>query len=892
MYLHTPGLGTVYEGVVNGFLKVDLLNPIDTFWCVAIRTAFVGSTPVTTYSDTLRLIIATVNCGAVITSFTTSSSSGCVGDTMQVSWRANAVRYYLDGTYVADSGTSSFVIAPGLNTVHLSADGSTDTATGSVSFMGYHCDSARLTGVIDSESGHCIGTDSVTFTAVDTNAVWRTIATPTGIDTLTSASITLPILAPSWTYTLTIGGLYNSMSQTVSVTGIHCDTVFIAAARDTVIDTCTGTGFVRFTDSVIHATSVMLTTPTGTFSVPSDTTLSLVDSFFTYVYTAVGPYDTATWSLPVHGDACMLPVIDTFYSIVSGTCIGTDSVTLVVLASHATTVTVTGPSGTVTLTSDSTLVREPVTGYTNLYSLSVRNPYGYVAEVITVLGHHCDTVSIASLTSSADSVCIGDSTTLVFHVANDTALSIATSAGTIVLAAGDTTARVAVSGSVNTFTVIGTGPYNANTRTITVAGKHCYDTAIIGLFVDSTGGTCIGTDSAKLKFSTVNAATLTLTTPTGSITLPPSSTSVMVPITTAFGVYTLTASTAYNVVMDTLSITAHYCDSPYIGGLECAYTGSWCIGYDSVRLLIDVENTTSVTVTSSDGYTLTYSASDTAVLFPVTGPSATYTVVAYGPHGTYTRTDGVFGASVCPPASIDLYSATVINSCTDSGVVALYIQVSNDTSVTLTTPTCALVLTGDTTLYLSFTSLVNVYTLNVHGLHTDTIASITVLGTDCDTMHFVTITYPDTLCLGIPFASSWTTNASAAVSVDTSAVDFSVPGTYGIWFVATGTHNDDSVHETIVIEKCGISDTTDTSTLVQSVRPRTEAVAYPSPFTTTLTVSSDRPIGILTVMNLVGKELYRSTVDETEVRISAGDWPAGIYFVRLASGETIKVIKE
>ncbi len=896
-YLHTPGLGTVGE-IPNGFLRVDLVNATDTFWVVAYRTTFSSGGVITTYSDTLHLIINTVNCGASIMYITSSAPSGCVGDTMQVSWRANAVRYYLDGTYVSDSGTSAFVIAPGVNTVSLSADGSTDTATASVNFTGYHCDSALLASVRDSASGQCIGTDSVTFTVTDTNAVWRTITTPSGIDTLVGVSATQPILATAWTYTLTVGGPYNSMSQLVFVpAGMHCDTANIVSATDTVNDTCVGSGSVTISYVATDAVSVTLLTPLGTFSVPSDTTLPLLDPSWDYVLTATGLYgNIVTTSLPVDGSYCLLPDITAFTGTVTGTCIGSDSVTITIETSNATSVSLTTPTGTITFTSD-TVFRQAIAGTSNLYAVTATNPYGPSGvSVLSVSGIYCDTTHVIGI-AGPSAVCMGDSATLVFHVANDTALKIVSSTGTLVLSPGDTTARVAITTSVNTFTLVATGEHNASYGFVTVDGAHCYDTAIIISFIDSTGGTCIGTDSAKLIFHVLNAELLTLNTPMGGIAIPPSDTSVMVLLTDLLGGYTLTASTPYNITSSSLTIAAHHCDTAVVVGFGSSYTGTGCIGYDSIKLSIDVVNSTSVTVTSSDGISITYTTSvttlsDTSFMFLITGPSVTYTVTAYGLYNEYTRTLNLDDGTVCPPAAIDLFTDTVLNDCTDSGLVAIYIHVSNDTAVTLETPAGTLVLMGDTTLYLSFTSLVNAYTLTVSGAHNSLSQTLTVFGTDCDTMHFLTVTFPDTLCVDSAFSSSWTTNAPASVSVDTSAVNFSVPGTYGIWFIATGTHNDDSVHETIVIKNCDTSGDTDTTAAVQAVPVRVQSAAYPSPFTTILTVSSDQPIGSITVMNMVGQKIYASTTNEKQLQIATDDWPRGIYLVRLQNNEVFKVVKK
>ena len=971
VYLYTPSTGVLF--LSGSFYRVYLSHPIDTLWAVPL---FESASGVITHGDTVFLIVHTTSCGSTISYFT-SASSACVGSTMTVSWGATDVRTYLNGGDVADTGTRTFTVMPGINTETVTAVGTADSVTRIDTFYGTYCDTAILDTFFAQGSG-CIG-DTGTFVAHATGADTIKVVAPDGTVYYPTTD-TFHAIIETGTYVGTAISAHNSNSRTTFVTGIHCNSVSITAASATVLDTCIGSGLVRITDSVINASSVTLTGPSGTFAYGGDTTLPIVVALFDYTVKAIDIYgDTVTWSLPVHGDACMVPT-GLFTSSVSGTCIGT-SVILDIQTQHATSRTVTTSVGTYTVTSDSALLVVSVTDTANVYVLHLINAYGSAAYTVTVHGEHCDTVNHVAASGPA-SACINDSVTITITITGDTAIEFVSSGGTQFLPPGTTTVRTLITGTVNTYTVTGLSSWNAMSSTCTVFGSHC-DSVIGSGFGSSASPVCI-TDSVDLNFSFVNDTGIKVSYGTVVTFLPPGATTFRVPVAAVVNPYSVTGTGPYNSFTDVIYVTGAHCyDTVLFPGLGGHITGTECAGYDSIELDINVLNADSVRVYSSTGavtYTTT-AVSALVLMYPLFAGTDTFTIVAMGPYNSFTRGISYTGAP-CPPAAINSFSVVVTNGCIDSlGSVNISFSVGYDTSVLLVTPlNDTLTFTGshDTAFAWPITHLSNAFTLIDIGLHTTAIETLTVTGTYChfpaiDTMygsvlhgcighdsvtvHFVThnaawtsvtdpsgthypscdsirllitrandtiwahvgnpddtvssyivihgdsctvyftgVTVPDTVCLDTVFTGHETTNAPATVAIHVTGTNsvtvnsdgadtfsFKTLGLDTLCYVATGPYNSDTVYKIVYVENCDES--------VPIIAAAQKFLIYPVPFSAEFVVSSTEEIGDVTVTDMVGKEVFKTSSHEKEIHIPASHWPPGMYLVHFNT-EIAKVVKE
>jgi large repetitive protein len=88
---------------------------------------------------------------------------------------------------------------------------------------------------------------------------------------------------------------------------------------------------------------------------------------------------------------------------------------------------------------------------------------------------------------------------------------------------------------------------------------------------------------------------------------------------------------------------------------------------------------------------------------------------------------------------------------------------------------------------------------------------------------------------------------------------------------------------------------TKTFTLYQSLSNDTfttfNVVHHPNPINDILNLSSDKPISLVKIINLLGQELYSEYINKNEVQIDLSNFSSGTYLVKIISEDTSKTIK-
>jgi large repetitive protein len=88
---------------------------------------------------------------------------------------------------------------------------------------------------------------------------------------------------------------------------------------------------------------------------------------------------------------------------------------------------------------------------------------------------------------------------------------------------------------------------------------------------------------------------------------------------------------------------------------------------------------------------------------------------------------------------------------------------------------------------------------------------------------------------------------------------------------------------------------TKTFTLYQSLSNDTfttfNVVHHPNPINDILNLSSDKPISLVKIINLLGQELYSEYINKNEVQIDLSNFSSGSYLVKIISEDTSKTIK-
>jgi len=77
--------------------------------------------------------------------------------------------------------------------------------------------------------------------------------------------------------------------------------------------------------------------------------------------------------------------------------------------------------------------------------------------------------------------------------------------------------------------------------------------------------------------------------------------------------------------------------------------------------------------------------------------------------------------------------------------------------------------------------------------------------------------------------------------------------------------------------------------------PMKQTQVYPNPMDQYFVVElADVSNSLVSVSDQLGKSMYSVTTNQSQVRIDSSNWPAGIYFVQISSGnrtEAIKMVK-
>ena len=76
-----------------------------------------------------------------------------------------------------------------------------------------------------------------------------------------------------------------------------------------------------------------------------------------------------------------------------------------------------------------------------------------------------------------------------------------------------------------------------------------------------------------------------------------------------------------------------------------------------------------------------------------------------------------------------------------------------------------------------------------------------------------------------------------------------------------------------------------------TARSGNELVLYPNPATTSLTITCNYTMNMVTICNVIGKTVYTQHTNETNTQIDIAGFPPGVYFVRVTStgyGDEVK----
>ena len=680
---------------------------------------------------------------------------------------------------------------------------------------GGYCDTVSFGTFMARVTGSCIATDSFYVTIGVAHATRTTLETSRGVDTVSdSGTYAFARTGPSDTIRATGFGPRNTLSETLVVTGgLRCDTV-ISSLRESDTIACFGDSISLYLGHR-NASVLRVTTPYGTFAPTSDTmraaVTSMIDTFF---YLAAG-YDTVIRYVVCRAAHCDSAFIRSFAAVASGSCIGYDSILVSFDVSLATAVFITDSHGTVAVDSSGHLSL-PLSVADDTLTMLVIGRYNRLTERISIRGGYCDTVNFGPLTTLITGRCVEtDSARVSFTIANASSVSVLTAFGTF--SASDTaTLTLPVTLSPDTITVTGTGPLNAQTRTVIIpAGRHC-DTVRLALSAPAGPTRCIG-DSIDLSI-TAAYATLSLVTPYG--TFVPTGSTMRVALTALTNTFTLIGR-GEDTVSVSVTVLAMHCDTAWIAALAAsAVTG--CVGHDSTHVHI-----------------VTHGASSTVLTDSSTG--ARYSIAG------------------------------------DSGTIAL-----------------------------PFTHGRTVLLLTVTGLYNTQSREIVIYGSDCDTQRILFVSAPpDSVCLGSSFTLSWRINDSTSCEIISPEGTFMASGSSAaitptrlgidtIQLMFVGRYESDSFMVFATVAACDSSphDTvvTDTTTSVASV----SVVRFelcPNPAHGTVSISSDGPLGAITVTDVLGREIWRSEEATKTAIVRTDDWPQGIYLFRTKYG-TRKVLKE
>jgi hypothetical protein len=66
---------------------------------------------------------------------------------------------------------------------------------------------------------------------------------------------------------------------------------------------------------------------------------------------------------------------------------------------------------------------------------------------------------------------------------------------------------------------------------------------------------------------------------------------------------------------------------------------------------------------------------------------------------------------------------------------------------------------------------------------------------------------------------------------------------------------------------------------------------YPNPASGLIIIRSFTPSTVLTIYNVMGKEMYHTIATQKEVSINVSGFPNGVYFLRAQTKETSQAVK-
>lgn len=313
LYWRTSGAALIHlttpyhtvSGIPNGHTRVRLDSVGANVFSV-IAYGFTG-----THVGPRYFTITASLCHAAVDTFTVSDSTACIDDSVTLSWATSTTincHLYVGSTMytVPPVGTKRIVVSStALSTVTLHAMGSDDSASATVSYRGFHCDSVTAT-LMGAGSGISCVEDSISLIIHTANATSIVLHTSYGdIYPSPDDTVLVALLSTSSVFTLVASGPYNTITRVYTRMAIHCDTAVVNFFTLAPPAGCIGfdVGTVTWSTTNSTVTTLRYLGTTVTLSASGSILIPFTVSADTLVLVASGPFNIQTRSLVMYGFA-------------------------------------------------------------------------------------------------------------------------------------------------------------------------------------------------------------------------------------------------------------------------------------------------------------------------------------------------------------------------------------------------------------------------------------------------------------------------------------------------------------------------------------------------------------------------------------------------------------
>ena len=768
----TAGGSTTLRWTTTNASSVSIDQGVGTVTPLAGGSVSVSPTTTTTYTLTAEGASGTTAASATVTitvnppqhtidSFTADDTTPAIGASVTFTWRtSNADSAYLQKKFGSVWGYFGTAAVNGSRSFSRASAGSESYRLAArKDFHDVYSEPITVTWAEAPPADPVIDTftaDAMTITAGGSTTLRWTTTNASAVS-ISGVSGTLAVdgsvsVTPSatTTYTLTARGGSGtsaaSASVTISISGWPTATL---TAEPTAI-TAGGSATLRWASS--NASSVSIDQGVGSVTPLAGGSVSVSPSATTtYTLTASdddAPSGDATASVTITVNPAD-PVIDTFTADAMTITAG-GSATLSWTTTNATTVSISGVSGTLAVDGSQSVSPSATTSYT----LTARGGSGTTAATATVRvtvgppdsDPDPDPPSCGIDAFSADpaTITLGGSTTLRWTTTGFTAVSIPGTSGT--LAVDGSTSVSPTADTPYTLTARG-GSCTTDSATTTVRVRPRIDSFTASETTITLGG------SSTLRWTTTGATAVSLSNVSGTLAVD-DSTSVS-PTSRPTTTYTLTASNSAGSTTASVTINVNLapCLIDSFSASEAtitrggAATLSWttsratAVSIPGTTGTLDVDDSTSVSPTSTTTYTLTARGSDC----DTASDTATVTVV--------------------PPPLIDTFTASA-TTITEGGSSTLRWTTTGATTVTVSGLSGALALDGSRRVSPTATSSYTLTAKNSADTPASDSATVTVTVTPRPPTASLSVDPEEIFNAGDGATLTWSTANASSASID------------------------------------------------------------------------------------------------------------------------------